>query len=233
MEVKNRFPMTIVNKVVILFLLLHFTVRMKAQMKIDDDNIRALIFMSIELDGPYMFNMTKYSPLMKLYKNHYDNLEYEKTKASIFYLSGSLDTIRSSYKMSLYKITDINSRGQSRYIIHYTDFYCDVWLRVSGYFENDLKLFFDYLVKQRHIKRKKLQSIINEWEHADLLYRELNLSCLLKGYFKNSTKSDCYISASYVRVLDASIGFDPIEPNDIHSIFSRVPLYGYLIKRGD
>ena len=84
----------------------------------------------------------------------------------------------------------------SRYLLHYTDFDNDVWLRVGGYVENYLKVFFDYLMKQG-ISLKQLKGIMKKWEDSDSIYKELDLNCKLKGYFRNNTNSECFYSVFY------------------------------------
>lgn len=192
------------------------------------EQTKMLIFTSIYSDASTASFIT-WDKWVSISKNHYDYLKVESTSIHEFFLSSSMDAIKSSYNLQLYKVKDENSRNKSRYLLKYKDFYNHVWLRVGGYSENDLNLLFDYLQK-RGVKKKKLKKLLEEWEIRDDMFKEVGLSCLLNGYYKKSTKSECYIAVSYIKLLDTSIGFDPLDKNNINAKFSRVPLYGYFKK---
>jgi hypothetical protein len=193
-----------------------------------NEETRAFIFMSIEIDRPYGYNIVKWEDMLKVLKNHHDFLQIDTSSIFNFILPKSLDSIADGYSLQLYKMVSVNSRKQSRYLLRYDGFEGIIWLRVAGYVENDLKVFFDYL-RKKGVKKKDLKKIVEEWEDSDFLFKEIDFKCLLKGYTRNQTSSDCFIAVSYVEVNDLSIGFDPISENDIYGVFSRIPLIGRTV----
>lgn len=188
------------------------------------EEIKVFVFMSIEMDGSYKYNIEKWDGLLPVLKNHYDNLQVEVSDVYSFVLPNSRDTIGDGYTLQLFKIACDNSRNQSRYLLRYDGFEGVLWLRVAGYVENDMKVFFDYMIT-KGARRRDLNRIVEAWENAASLFKEIDFKCLLNGYKKNRTSSDCFVAVSYVDRIDSSVGFDPIRKNDVYAVFSRIPLY--------
>ncbi|MCR5193335.1 MAG: hypothetical protein K6D59_08530 [Bacteroidales bacterium] len=172
-----------------------------------------------------------------------DYFEYYQKRTSCEY-----DTFHffASPRISLHFYhNDTNHTGDLYYIQifkipqHYMDYYVikfdshntvlnysgSNWIRVSGYRENDLKIFFDNLVNRFNINR--LSCMIQQWVESDPLFNELDWNCLLDGYKDDNTNGDCYKSNTYIRHSNASIGFQPFR-GGINAVFSRISLYGYF-----
>lgn len=195
-----------------------------------DEQTRSLLFMSIEIDRSSTYGKLTWDRLVELLKNHHDYLQVESSDNLNFVLPNSRDTFKDFYTLQIFKINSENSRSVSRYLLKYVDFDGEVWLRVSGYIENDMKLFFDFL-REKGVKKKHLMKVVEEWRDSNSIFKEVDFSCLLDGYYNNRTTGDCFIAVAYVNLLDLSIGFDPLGENNINAIFSRVPLLGYFETR--
>lgn len=109
--------------------------------------IKMILFSSVETDGAYIYNM-EVEKVSSVLSNHYEFLEIKRSNQGEFIKPEAADSISGRYWVRLYKIINHESDRMSRYLLHYTDFDNDVWLRVGGYVENDLKVFFDYLISQ-------------------------------------------------------------------------------------
>lgn len=101
-----------------------------------------------------------------------------------------------------------------------------LWIRISGYQESDIKPFFDALRRQG-MKKKDLVYMIEKWCESDSLFDEIDWQCIIEGYFKNNTHSNCYISNAY---LFRDI-LQPDSMHDIYAIFSKNALYGTMCNR--
>lgn len=104
-------------------------------------------------------------------------------------------------------------------------FFNTLWIRVSGYSLNDLKIFFDKL-QERGLGINSIRSLVSSWCEADPLFKELDWNCLLDGYFRNDTSGDCYLSQKYVRIDALCVGCHNRIRGNNNSSFSKVILYG-------
>lgn len=212
------------KKIGLIAITIFFVFRVSAQVdNTIEEKTRLFIFTSIESDGPRAFNGETWDNWMKLFENHYKYLNIESTGVLNFVIPFSTDSIADSYSLELFKVLDNNSKNQSRYLFKYKDFNNTVWLRVSGYIENDLNLLFDYL-KRKKISKKQLNQIVNEWNSSNKIFEELNLQCLFKGYLNHNTSSECFRSVFYIKKNDASYN-ELLKGIDLNSKFSRAPLY--------
>lgn len=101
-----------------------------------------------------------------------------------------------------------------------------LWVRISGYQESDIKPFFDALRRQG-MKKKDLVRMTEMWCKSDILFYEIDWQCIIEGYFKNNTHSNCYISNAYwFRDL-----LQPDSRHDIYATFSKNALYGTMCNR--
>lgn len=192
-----------------------------------DEDTKTLIFSSIKTDGGYVYKKggTKWEEKLK---NDYKKLEIKKTKLLRFSLPSSKDTIKTNYTIQLFQIDDFNSEEQSFFLLKFSNFDNNIWLRVDGYVENDINLLFDYFRTQKQ-KKQDLSEIIAEWEATDELFRELNLQCKLQGYLKGKSEFPCFKSIFYIRKNDSVIGITgPLKKKELNSKFSRIPLYGWF-----
>lgn len=208
---------------ILLFSILHNKIISQTK-KVLDENTKMLIFTSVERDGNDATKSTMQDWLNEM-NNHFEFLKIENTSILTFYKPLLKDSIRSQYKIQLFKIPDRNSQNQSRYLIWYKDFENEVWLRAAGYVENDLHFLFNNLAKQK-IRNKKVLILFQDWIKSDTLFTEIDLKCLFKGYMKGKSKSACFRSVYYIKRNDLSIGYQPLDYKSLNSINSRLPLFG-------
>ena len=100
-----------------------------------------------------------------------------------------------------------------------------MWIRISGYRECDLKVFFDAL-KKRGLSNREISEMVDLWRNSNELFREIDWDCLMNGYFKNNTHSNCYVSNANIWYMARYLG----EENDIYAVFSKKLIAGILSK---
>lgn len=193
-----------------------------------DEDIKMLLYTSVEYDGN-RGTKTDFEKWLNIRKNHYDYFNIEMSSIKTFYKPVLSDSIMDKFEIQLYKMEDINSKEQARYLMWYKDFSSEVWVRISGYVENDFHLLLKYFRKPK-INKSKLRRMIQEWKSSDEMFKELDWDCLFKGSLKGHSKSECFRSAFYIKMNNASVGFDPLMEKELNSIFSRMPLYGRFEK---
>lgn len=106
----------------------------------------------------------------------------------------------------------------------------DVWIRVSGFSESDIKLLFDFWGKDQKLTIEDIRNMVDSWQQGDGMFNEVDWDCLIDGYLTNNIKRKCYLSWSKVN-LEASVYGTDICPSilDLHSSFSEShPLCGML-----
>ena len=197
-----------------------------------DHNTKAFLFLSVfceESDSYY----EQSADIIKRFDTLYENFTYECTKplaipTSRFIKDSLMDYEK--YTIQLFKIK--RTRIPSYYIMRIAS--CDtylfsfpeeLWIRICGYRESDLKVFFDAL-KKRGVTNNEISEMVESWCDANELFREIDWNCLMNGYFKNDTHSSCYASGSNIWYKARYLG----EKNDIYAVFSSKPLAGILLK---
>lgn len=198
-----------------------------------NDDIKSFLFLSVFCDwSDYWINQA--SNIIEDFQNDYDKFSYECTRP----LEIPVDTLYfdsllsyEKYTIQLFKIQR-NPKLPTYYILRVVgcdtykfNFRDQLWIRISGYRESDLKVFFDAL-RQQGLKKRDLKFMIEQWCNSDEMFREIDWDCLLKGYFKNDTRSDCYISNSNIVYKLQYLG----EKDDIYATFSKKILAGCLYK---
>ena len=103
-----------------------------------------------------------------------------------------------------------------------------IWLRVSGFKECDLKVFFDVLLLDFPVTKKRLKMFFESIEEP--LLKELDWDCIFKGYFKGNRECSAYISNTYsLRELEwhefSGRGY---YSKKIYSTFSNFPWSGIV-----
>ena len=198
-----------------------------------NENMKAFLFLSVfceESDSNY----EQSAQIINDIQDHYNKFSYKSTKPLVIPVDTfSCDSLKSyeKYTIQLFKIQR-NTFIPPYYILRVTS--CDtyrfsfseeLWIRLSGYRESDIKVFFDALRKQG-LKKREIVDMVNQWRKTDELFRELDWDCLLKGYFKNNTCSSCYISGANIYYKARYGGRE----DDIYAVFSEKPLAGSLLK---
>lgn len=190
-----------------------------------NERLKTFIFTSIETDGNRAFQGGAIKEWIDLVENHYDNIEIISSKEIVFYNPKTIDYIQGKYTIRLFKIEELNSKKQSRYLMHVRNMHNEVWLRVGGYVENDVNHLYNHFRKIK-MKKKDLIELNNYLESSESMFLELDLSCMLRGYLKKKTDLDCFDSVYYIESEDQRIGFTVLNEKEIKSTFSRMPLSG-------
>jgi hypothetical protein len=183
------------------------------------------ILLTIESDKGH-FSYVTMSEWISLTSNHLKYLHIESTSKIKFIRPIATDSILGGYNLTLYKVSSHKNDLNFRYLISYSDFNNkNVWLRAKGYVVNDMNLLFNHFKEHKKLNNTILKQMIKEWESSNELFKELELQCLLKGYIKNKTNSECFISISYsTTVCNYTIG-PSLTEDELFSIFSVSPVF--------
>ena len=176
------------------------------------DNTKAFLFLSVFCEEANSY-FEQSADFIKEFHTWYDNFSYEKYTIQLF-------KINKSSHSPIYYTLKISSCNTYRF-----SFTGTLWIRLSGYRESDIKVFFDALRKQG-VKKREIVEMVKQWCNSDEMFRELNWDCLLKGYFKNNTHFSCYISRANMWYLERFSG----EDTSIYADFSKRLLSGTLHK---
>lgn len=198
-----------------------------------DDNTKAFLFLSVFCEkSDFYFEQS--AEIINQFHTRYENFSYEYTNpAEIVVDTFFCDspTNYEKYTIQLFKIKT-GSLVPSYYILKISS--CDtykfsfpgtLWIRLSGYRECDIKVFFDALRKQG-LKKREIIEMVHQWCNSHEMFREIDWDCLLKGYFKNNTQSTCFASGANMLYSARFLG----DGNDIYAVFSKRLLSGVLVK---
>ena len=198
-----------------------------------EDKTKAFLFLSVFCEEANSY-FEQSADFIKEFHTWYDNFSYEYTNpAEIPVDTIWHDSLQSyeKYTIQLFKIKK-SSHSPIYYILKISS--CDtyrfsfpetLWIRLSGYRESDIKVFLDALRKQG-LKKREIIEMVNQWCISDEMFREIDWDCLLKGYYKNNTHSDCFVSGANIRYKMRYWG----QESDIYAIFSKKPLAGTLFE---
>ena len=195
------------------------------------DNLKPFLFLSVFCEESTIFPENSADIVKDFYK-YYNDFTYNCTEALIipvdtFFLDSLRDyekyvirlfRIRRNTFSPPYYVLKMNPCSTYRFSIPDT-----LWIRISGYQKSDIKIFFDALRKQG-MSKKDLLAMINNWCSSDEMFREIDWSCIMKGYYKNDTHSNCYLSRALL--LRGAYYLDLKE--DYYAVFSKKPLAGTL-----
>lgn len=136
------------------------------------------------------------------------------------------------YSVRFYRICG-NNRVGNLYLAHVIDGFSgemDVWIRLSGWRENDMR--FLYLAyKNNGVKEKDFKQMVMSWCRNDSIAREAQLEKILEGAIRNRMNDDCFISEHYKMLDDLrhrDIG--PTDSKKLYSTFSRQPMGGMWVE---
>ena len=173
----------------------------KAQID-DDDTLKKFLTWTIAMDG-HLGDPNQIEGILSYVDTGYNSLKYEMSDTIYFYPGLYIREPDWSYPSfaTAFKIT-------TRWGVYYlmkVDF-CTahvvandnpnpIWLRVSGFKECDLKVFFDVLLLNFPVTKKRLKMFFESIEEP--LLKELDWDCIFKGYFKGNRECSAYISNTY------------------------------------
>lgn len=198
-----------------------------------DNDIKAFLFLSIFCEESDFCFEGSAQRIMD-FQSNYETFSYECTKPLVIPIDTFFcDSLKSyeKYTIQLFKIHR-NSFIPTYYILRVVS--CDtyrfsfseeLWIRICGYRESDLKVFFDALRRQG-LKKKEISNIIALWCNSDEMFREIDWDCLMEGYNKKNTHTSCYKSGSNIYYKARHGGRE----DDIYAVFSKKPIAGTLIE---
>ena len=139
------------------------------------------------------------------------------------YISDSID-----YNIQFYKIHGDNWVGDL-YVIHIVDELSrdiDVWIRVKGWRENDMRFLY-LMYKKNGLKKRDFKHMVLSWCSIDSIAGEVPWDKIVKGAMSNKMEDDCFISEHY-KLLDSLRYRDGLKTPtcDLYSVFSRQPMSG-------
>lgn len=200
----------------------------------NNDDAKKILYLSCLLDD---VSLNGYSPeeLINRYvyyaDSSYRNFNYKSSKLLSLHFSNNELIKHDEYSVQLYKIP---RKHYPYYVLYFNSttstsnsFWNILWIRVSGYTENDIKIFFDGLL-ETGMNLDDIKDMVGVWRKNDELFDELDWDCLIDGYELNNTQRDCYISHSYSSHNAACFNCrHAVMNHNIYSSFSRITLLGY------
>lgn len=196
-----------------------------------NDNIKSFLFLSIFCEESDSYYEQSGQTIID-FQHQYETFSYWSTNPLVIPVDTILcDSLKDheKYSIQLFKIQR-NTFIPPYYILRVIS--CDtyrfsfpeeLWIRICGYRESDLKVFFDALRKQG-MKKRDIIDMVNQWRNSDEMFCELDWDCLMEGYFKNKTCYSCYISGANIYYKARYGGRE----SDIYSDFSKKTLSGTL-----
>ena len=168
----------------------------------DNDTLKKFISWTIAMDG-HLGDPKQIEGILSYVDTGYNSLKYEMSDTIYFYPGLYIREPEYSYPSfaTAFKIT---TRWGVYYLMKVD--YCTahvvandnpnpIWLRVSGFKECDLKVFFDVLLLNFPVTKKRLKMFFESIEEP--LLKELDWDCIFKGYFKGNRECSAYISNTY------------------------------------
>ena len=172
----------------------------KAQID-DDDTLKKFLTWTIAMDG-HLGDPNQIEGILSYVDTGYNSLKYEMSDTVYFFPGLYIREPEYSYP-SFATVFKITNRWGVYYLMK-VDYCIDrvvadnpnpIWLRVSGFKECDLKVFFDVLLLNFPVTKKRLKMFFESIEEP--LLKELDWDCIFKGYFKGNRECSAYISNTY------------------------------------
>lgn len=219
-----------IKKIIFAALLLIFSMRL-TDCCAQHDNLKSFLFLSTFCEYATIYP-TMSSLFVDGFYQSYDDFSYECTQP----LDVPVDTFSNTpefwnYKIQLFRLKKYHKpyyyllKVNPCMSLHF-DIGDTLWLRISGYQESDVKVFFDFLRKQG-VKKRDIIDMVDEWKKADEMFREIDWDCILNGYFKNNTHCRCYLSWSKL-YYERSHWKSSRTETEAYADFSKKPLGGQL-----
>lgn len=143
------------------------------------------------------------------------------------YISDSID-----YYVQFYKILCVDNVG-GLYVIHLVDELSrniDVWIRVKGWRENDMRFLY-LMYKKNGLQKRDFKHMVLSWGSTDSIANEIPWDKMVKDAMKNKMEDDCFISEHY-KLFDSLRYRDGLKTptRDLYSVFSRQPMNGMWVE---
>lgn len=156
--------------------------------------------------------------------------QYTFIRESVGWEKDVSDSIQ--YSIRFYKICGNNKVG-NLFLAHIIDFFSgdmDVWIRLSGWRENDMRFLYS-MYKKNGLRERDFKHMVLSWYSVDSIAREAQLDKILEGAIKNEMNDDCFISEHY-KLLDSLRHRDmgPTDSKELYSTFSRQPMDGMWVE---
>lgn len=197
------------------------------------ESVKKMLYLSVIFDNAnyeYENVETAFENITSVEK--YNQFCYQSSKILDVYTSEKIKDKYHKYRVCLLKIP--TKVGVPYYVLWMLpcqtldfSFDSDLWIRISGYRENDIKVFLEGLQKQG-INIEKIKKMIDSWKSGDSMFSEIDWDCLLEGYQTNNTQSDCFISEFFLLDKWSCIGCQQFEQGYIYAGFSRKLLGGQI-----
>ncbi len=140
------------------------------------------------------------------------------------YISDSVD-----YCVQFYKVLWLDN-VDGLYLIHLVDELSrniDVWIRVKGWRENDMRFLY-LMYKKNGLQERDFRHMVQAWGSlGSSIAREIPWDKMVKGAIRNKMEDDCFISEHY-KLLDSLRSRDGLKTpvRNLYSVFSRQPMSG-------
>lgn len=226
---------TIIKYIVCLFIMF-YTVDSFAQKQYD--TVKKILYMSYIMDEVSLNSHSlelMFNSLVTDSDTSFKDFYYESSEQLELHFFNDESFNRDKYTVQLFKIP---REFYPYYVLYFNSstsfffsFWDNLWIRASGFAENDLKLFFDGL-QEIGMSMDRIKAMINIWRKRDPLFNELDWNCLIEGYESNDTQKECYVSHTYFTHDRACVNCThAVSNHNIYSTFSRILLIGFTDPR--
>lgn len=202
---------------------------------VSTDSVKNFLFLCWLKESTFQCPVENFDKDLTLINKYYSEFDYSTTGELTLPVSHWLDSIFPSDPTILHSIQLFKIKTNSNYPPYYVlkinpsqnvefAYYTELWLRISGFYENDIKIFFDNLLTQG-MSYIDIQRMIEVWCDSNPMFQEIQWDCLFDGYKNNNTQKDCYLSNEmlFYSARNTIHGYF-----DTHAIFSRIPLSGRI-----
>lgn len=209
----------------------------QAEAQLDSITIKKTLYHSLVCDNKICKYPGGYVSQFDNYYSNFEKFRYFKSKKLRLQVSpySRVESNFDVYYVQLFKfyggpdkpyyvLTIDNCRG-----LHF-ELKDDVWVRLTGYTESDIKLLFDYMINDQRLTMDDIRYMIDCWRKGDEMFAELDWDCLIDGYLKNDTRQDCYFSWAKINTLTSiySTSWHPRYENRYSSFSTDFILCGVL-----
>lgn len=166
----------------------------------DNNTLKRFLSWTIAMDG-HLGDPNQIEGILSYVDTGYNSLKYEMSD-TVYLYPGLYTREPVMYYPSFMTAFKITTRWGDYYLMkveyyneHPSDHPTPFWIRISGFKECDLKVFFDVLMLTYPVTKKRLKTFFESIEEP--LLKELDWDCIFKGYFKGDRECSAYISHTY------------------------------------